>query len=528
MIRSETFPAGLILAAALVLTACQPITDSSVDYWPAPAIGPASAAPPQNRPSTELSKYDNVFARTVAENENDGRSLLHVSYPVTEHEAISARMQQLAHDFINEFRTTAAEIETAFQEHKDKTGQESPTLVTHFHQHFDVSVANADVVYFVVTRSRYIGGLSKKTLQGFIFDRNSGQELLASDLFVDQSYLDRLSDLARAELVNRVLVNVTQVEFGSEEARNESLRLSFKWIQQGTAPTQVNFDDILFREDGFILVRFDENQVGPGVDGPLEVEIAAYELADHLRPEIWQLIPLKRPAAPSTRDQDLAFDASAALARQSPAARDDGPNCQQVLCVALTFDDGPSIYTDGLLDILKEHGVRATFFVVGQSAKIHSETIRRMDREGHQIGNHTWNHPNLTYLSPEEIREQIRLTDSIISQIIGETPQHMRPPYAAYNEYVLAATDMPVILWSVDPLDWKDRDSEIVAARIIASPAGAIILAHDIHRTTVEAVPSIIASLKSKGIHFVTVTELLGPHTLESGRIYRRQPAAPE
>ncbi len=491
-------------------------------------MGPASAAPPHNTPSTRPSKYDNVFAHTVAEIENDGRSLLHVSFPVTEHDAINARMQKLAHDFIDEFRSTSAEIENAFQEHKNKSGQESSTLVTHFHQHFDVSVANADVVYFVVTRSRFIGGQSEKALQGFIFDRNSGQELLTSDLFNDLSYLHRLSDLARAELIDRVLDNVTQVEFGSEEARNESLRLSFRWIQQGTAPTQFNFDDILFREDGYILVRFDEYQVAPGVGGPLEVEIAAYELADYLRPEIWQLIPLKRPAPPSSPDQGLALDASAALARQPQSAWEEGPNCLEVLCVALTFDDGPSIYTDGLLDILKEHGVKATFFVVGQSAKIHSETIRRMDREGHQIGNHTWDHPNLTYLSPEMIREQIRLTDSLISQIIGEAPQHMRPPYAAYNDHVLAATDMPVILWSVDPLDWKDRDSEIVASRIIASPAGAIILAHDIHRTTIEAVPSIIASLKSKGIHFVTVTELLEPHTLESGRIYRRQPAAPE
>ena len=82
-----------------------------------------------------------------------------------------------------------------------------------------------------------------------------------------------------------------------------------------------------------------------------------------------------------------------------------------------------------------------------------------------------------------------------------------------------------ILLWSVDPLDWKDRDSEIVATRIIESPAGAIILAHDIHQTTVEAVPSIIVSLKSRGIHFVTVTKLLEPQTLESGHIYSHQPA---
>ena len=122
---------------------------------------------------------------------------------------------------------------------------------------------------------------------------------------------------------------------------------------------------------------------------------------------------------------------------QAKAAAEDEINCYEVACVALTFDDGPSVYTEGLLDILQEHEVQVTFFILGQSARIQSETVSRMFAEGHQIGNHTWNHPNLTQLSDELIQQQIQQTDDIVTQVIGQPTQHLRPPYGAYNDRVM-------------------------------------------------------------------------------------------
>ena len=208
---------------------------------------------------------------------------------------------------------------------------------------------------------------------------------------------------------------------------------------------------------------------------------------------------------------------------QPKATAQDDINCNEVACVALTFDDGPSFYTEGLLDILMEHNVKATFFVLGTQVRIQSETVQRMFREGHQIGNHTWDHPNLTRMSDDQIREQLQQTDNLIAQIIGESTPFMRPPYGAYNDTVLAASGLPIIFWSVDPLDWKDRDAATVAARIVDAPAGAIILAHDIHKSTVDAVPAIIAALKNRGIHMVTVTKLFEPQTLHAQNVYIRQ-----
>ena len=208
---------------------------------------------------------------------------------------------------------------------------------------------------------------------------------------------------------------------------------------------------------------------------------------------------------------------------QPKATAQDDINCNEVACVALTFDDGPSFYTEGLLDTLKEHNVKATFFVLGTQVRIQSETVQRMFREGHQIGNHTWDHPNLTKIPDDQIREQLQQTDNLIAQIIGESTPFMRPPYGAYNDSVLAASGLPIIFWSVDPLDWKDRDAATVAARIVDAPAGAIILAHDIHKSTVDAVPAIIAALKNRGIHMVTVTKLFEPQTLHAQNVYIRQ-----
>ena len=306
---------------------------------------------------------------------------------------------------------------------------------------------------------------------------------------------------------------------------------------------------------------FDKYQVAAGAQGVVEVVLPVGAIADLLKPEMRELLGIEADEGtlqtefPETVEQlregvtnapaiasahssawvqlssggtvQLTFSSVAETdspdLAQAGATSEDEINCIEVACVALTFDDGPSIYTEGLLDILKENDVKATFFIIGQSARIQSETVNRIFEEGHEIGNHTWNHPNLTQLSDESIQQQIQQTDDIVTQIIGEPTQHLRPPYGAYNDRVREVSGLPIIFWSVDPMDWKDRDAEIVAARIIESPVGAIILSHDIHKTTVAAVPAIIAALKERGIHFVTVTKLLGPKPLVPGHVYARQ-----
>lgn len=183
--------------------------------------------------------------------------------------------------------------------------------------------------------------------------------------------------------------------------------------------------------------------------------------------------------------------------------------------VALTFDDGPHPQlTPKLLDILRDNGVRATFFVVGRNVAAHPDIAHRIIAEGHEIANHSWSHPALTGLGTTGINREISSTSDAIQRATGRQPTLMRPPYGAVNDRVrqniMRDNGLDVVLWSVDPLDWKRPGAEVVRQRLVAGATpGGILLAHDIHPGTVEAVPGVIRDLKAKGYGFATVSQLL-------------------
>lgn len=183
--------------------------------------------------------------------------------------------------------------------------------------------------------------------------------------------------------------------------------------------------------------------------------------------------------------------------------------------LALTFDDGPHpANTPRLLDLLKAKNVKATFYVVGTNAKRYPEIMRRIVAEGHEIGNHSVTHPNLSKLSADGVRNELRVCHEAIVAATGVAPRTMRPPYgaitSAQKSWIKKEFGYSSILWSVDPLDWKKPGSSVVASRLVsgASPGG-ILLAHDIHAGTIDAMPSTIDQLLARGFRFVTVTQLL-------------------
>ena len=182
--------------------------------------------------------------------------------------------------------------------------------------------------------------------------------------------------------------------------------------------------------------------------------------------------------------------------------------------IAMSFDDGPSpALTPRLLDLLKQRGIKVTFFVIGQNVEHAPEIVARAAAEGHEIGNHTWDHPALTKLSDARVQEEVNKTSEAIFQAIGKKPVLLRPPYGAMNARVHHLVDqdgMKVVLWSVDPNDWKRPGSAVVERRILAgAKPGSIILSHDIHPGTIEAMPATLDALLAKGYKFVTVSELI-------------------
>jgi len=183
--------------------------------------------------------------------------------------------------------------------------------------------------------------------------------------------------------------------------------------------------------------------------------------------------------------------------------------------IAMTFDDGPSgANTPRLLDLAAKKHIKLTFFLIGENAKQYPQIVQRELAEGHQVGNHSWTHPNLAKMSDEAVRAELTKTQDAIIDATGYKPTIMRPPYgsltASQRIWVAREFGFKIILWEVDPLDWKRPGSSVVASRIIAATRpGSIILSHDIHPGTVDAMPQVFDTLLAKGYKFVTVSELL-------------------
>lgn len=179
--------------------------------------------------------------------------------------------------------------------------------------------------------------------------------------------------------------------------------------------------------------------------------------------------------------------------------------------VALTFDDGPhEKWTPALLDGLKERGVKATFFLMGENIAGKEEIVRRMAEEGHLIGNHSYRHVQLTKAGTEEVCQAIEQTGEIIEGLIGEKPQYVRPPYGDWNEELECRTDLTTVLWDVDSLDWKSRNRDRVVQKVCREVEdGDIVLMHDIFQSSEEAALDIVDRLSAEGWRFVTVDELV-------------------
>lgn len=189
--------------------------------------------------------------------------------------------------------------------------------------------------------------------------------------------------------------------------------------------------------------------------------------------------------------------------------------------VALTFDDGPDIrFTPQVLDVLAKHDVKATFFLIGARAKEHQEQVRRIDEEGHAIGNHTYWHPNLPKEELDRLHWELMQTEQVIEDIVGFKPRLFRSPYGALNEDIvkmLEGKNNTVIGWNVDSLDWKQLEAEVISDNVLSNVGlGSIILMHDGGdwtmdlSGTVQALDTIITKLKEDGTEFVTVPELIG------------------
>ncbi len=207
----------------------------------------------------------------------------------------------------------------------------------------------------------------------------------------------------------------------------------------------------------------------------------------------------------------------------APSTSAQPVDCAVDKCVAFTFDDGPGPYTDRLLTILGDAGAKATFFLIGNKVAANPEGAKRIATAGMEIGNHTWEHPNMTTIPARYVPDQLSKAQRAIADATGVTPTIWRPPGGLTDPAVdaVAATDgLAGILWDVIPFDWIN-DSDTAATRYMLMTQikpGSVVLFHDTYSSTVDLVQQFIPVLKANGYHLVTVSELLGPRA--PGSVY--------
>ncbi|NRQ35099.1 polysaccharide deacetylase family protein [Nonomuraea sp. NN258] len=199
-------------------------------------------------------------------------------------------------------------------------------------------------------------------------------------------------------------------------------------------------------------------------------------------------------------------------------------DCEQVKCIALTFDDGPGKHAGKLLDTLKKYDAKATFFLEGQYVNSRPAYVKRMVQEGHELGNHSYKHPDFTKVDPWVIKSEIQRTQDAVKKAAGVEPKLLRPPYGLADLQVsdiAAEFGMPIILWTAGSNDWNTKNVEAIKKKTLeVAERDGIILMHDWVEQTVQAMPSIVKSLQAKGYTLVTVSDIIKRQELQPGDVF--------
>lgn len=218
---------------------------------------------------------------------------------------------------------------------------------------------------------------------------------------------------------------------------------------------------------------------------------------------------------PSLLGEKTAFYEEAYADAQMEPGESEQETVREKPQIALTFDDGPNAqFTPELLDGLKERGVKVTFFLIGKNIEKDNnrEIVKRMYEEGHVLGNHTYNHVDITKLSDEEAYQELKQTNDLVREILGVDLEYMRPPFGVWQKELEKKLHVLPVLWTVDPLDWTSENTDEIVHNVVTDvEENDIILMHDCYDSSVKAALRIIDLLQAEGYEFVTVEELMMP-----------------
>jgi peptidoglycan/xylan/chitin deacetylase (PgdA/CDA1 family) len=428
-----------------------------------------------------------LTTRTLTDGDSARGGYVHIAYPEL---ADAPGLNQALHD----------EAERQLRAFHAATGANGDYPRPELNVEWQLAARSPQAVAVRLRSGQYLGADWGNSTRTYWFDPRSGKAVGSDGLLGGQQALDRLAVLVKEQFKGRG----PQVE--QDEVRAD----------------RDQFDSMAFNRSGDLVVEFDDCQIGPCSLGRLAAAVPAGRVAPLLS-------DLGRRAQESVRE--AARTIPPAGPKTAPTTSPDASSnrvgsvdCARAKCVALTFDDGPGPYTGKLLDLLAAGNARATFFTVGSNAAAQPGLLRRMSAEGHLVGNHTWSHRDLSKQATSKIADSFGRAEDAVNAAIGQTPKLARPPYGAMNQDVRDVAKqlgLSLVTWDVDAMDQPDGTVKEITERTVGKAhPGAIVLLHDTHPETVDAIPGILKELRGKGYAFVTVPELYGSARMRAGRLY--------
>ncbi|MFC2639674.1 MAG: polysaccharide deacetylase family protein [Candidatus Saccharibacteria bacterium] len=421
------------------------------------------------------SRYSEIRSKFVIR--QTSREKVSIEYPITKNNKINKTIAQIINRDDRDFRYIATNV-LSFNQPMTETIS------------YQITHNNSAALSIIVNIKQDIHGAHPVSLTHFwTFDKKSGEVINLSDL-------TEQSEKAAEEIVAAARNNIKETIKQRQQAE----------LDLSETITQETLSNFIITDGGnSIAWPIGQASLLPSAYGEMTIKVPIDAVAKYLQnPTARKLANIPKPPEPKPEP------------KPAPAVPAPAPTTGNKV-IALTFDDGPGPYTAHLLDVLDQYGAKATFFLIGSKVSSQANVVRSIHARGHQLGNHSWSHPELPKLPVDQIAGEIDRTNDAIKQATSVTPAILRPPYGAVNGVVLEQLrlrGMSSILWSVDTRDWADRNSDIVCSRAVAGARpGAIILMHDIHQTSVGAVPCILSALKQQGYSFVTVQGLLGNTT---------------
>ena len=390
---------------------------------------------------------------TIIEEKNN--ILIGITYPTTGYKKLDKLIKEDVSNIYNDFKIEYEEFKS---------------LTTKSELNIDYTYNIVNDNYIAITLNIFIDSTKNKKEINYIKSYNydiSSNKIIYLDSLIDDNNLNKLVKIINTELIK---------EYGECIEINK--------LNEKIIPNFNNFELFSFDEDN-LYFYFNEGFIFKDYCGITEVVVPIKKISLLIK-----INKKNKETINYTKQVNKNINASKKV-------------------VALTFDDGPSKYTKEVIDILNKNNAVGTFFIIGNKVTIYKDTLKEMLKNGNEIGNHSYNHKWLTKLTIENYKDQLNKTQDILYEELGYKPTCMRPTYGSINKKIRNNTDLDIIMWSVDTMDWKYKSVDKIVSRATSNVKDQdIILMHDIKKRTGDALKKIIPILKEQGFEFVTVSEL--------------------